>query len=313
LAQIRKIYELLIENFRTTITDISEELGITQPTARNRMNEAFDEGYISKPKVRKNSYLPFREHVYFVHCKDPLEQYLKFSKDERIVYHAVMDGFANLWVISKEEIDIEGDVLVSGPRSDYHIAFAPNHSWKTAIKIMKEKIEEFDPDKCKPKGIIQTHLDEIIEWDEKDEILYRYFKYDLRKPITKLAKEYFIGTKKIKDWFKKLPDRCTVYTRYFPEKISNYDSYIFVFETDYEDFIIDLFSELPTSSTFLKVSNKLILYAFVERGSIRNGDIQPISDVSELHIPLLIRSLSEKGIVRNAGHAIVNYHWGKSI
>lgn len=63
LAQIRKIYELLIENFRTTITDISEELGITQPTARNRMNEAFDEGYISKPKVRKNSYLPFREHV----------------------------------------------------------------------------------------------------------------------------------------------------------------------------------------------------------------------------------------------------------
>jgi len=34
---------------------------------------------------------------------------------------------------------------------------APDHSWKTAIKIMEEKIEELDPEKYERKGTIQTH------------------------------------------------------------------------------------------------------------------------------------------------------------
>ena len=268
---------------------------------------------MSKPNIRKRSYSNFREYVYFVRCKDPLELYLKYSKDERIVYHAVMDGFANLWVISKEEIDIEGDVLISGLRSDYHISFAPNHSWKTAIKIMEEKTEKFDPDKYVPKGTIQTHWDETIEWDEKDEDLFRYFKYDLRKPLDPIRKEHQITSYKAWGWLKKLPECCTVYTRYFPEGILGYDPYIYVFETDYEDFIIDLFSELPTSTLFFKVSNKLILLAYVQRESVRNGSNRPISDVNELHIPLLVRSLLKRRIIKSEEHAIVNYHWGKSI
>ena len=313
LAQLRRIYELLNRDPRITITDISKELGITQPTIRNRMNEAIDKGYMSMPKIRKKSFSNFKEYVYFVRCKDPLELYLQYSKDQRIIYHAVMGGFTNLWVISKEEIDIDGDILISGPRSDYHVPFAPNHTWKTGIKNIEEMTERFEPNKYEPKGVLQTHWDETIEWDAIDEILYRYFKYDLRKPLTPLKREYLITTRKYKDWFKKLPEYCTVYLRYFPKGISSYDSYIFVFETDYDDFIIDLFSQLPTSSTFFKVSNKLILYAFVERGSIRDGDIQPISDVSELHIPFLVKNLSRKGIVRNAEHTILSYHWGKRI
>jgi hypothetical protein len=34
---------------------------------------------------------------------------------------------------------------------------------------------------------------------------------------------------------------------------------MFMFETDYEDFIVDLFSELPTSTFFFKVANKLFV------------------------------------------------------
>ena len=311
-SQIRKIYELLAESFRITITDISEEIGIDRSTAGNRTNEAFDKGYILEPNVRKKSYSPFVEYIYFVDCKDPLRLYLEYGEDERITYHAVMEGFANLWVISKEEIDIEGNVLISGPRSDYHVAVAPDRSWNTAIKIMDEKIEKFDPDKYEPKGTLQTHWDEPIEWDEKDEILFRYFKYDLRKPVTPLIRGFSVASEKFKSWLRKLSECCTVFTRYFPETIEAYDSYIFVFETDYEDFIIDLFSELPTSSMFFKVSNKLVVYASIDRRLTRNVKMQ-VTDVSKLHIPLLVRSLLKKGIVKSEVHAIVAYHWGKSI
>jgi hypothetical protein len=134
----------------------------------------------------------------------------------------------------------------------------------------------------------------------------------LRKALTPLKREYLIATQKFKNWLKKLPECCNIMVRYYPEKRSSYDPYIFVFETDYEDFVIDLFSELPTSSTFFKVSDKLILYAYVERKSVRDDDIQPISDVSELHIPLLMRKLLKKGIIKSKAHATVNYHWGKS-
>ena len=224
-----------------------------------------------------------------------------------------MDGFANFYVISKEKIDIEGDILISGPRSDYHVSFAPNHSWKTAIKIMEEKKEKFDPDKYEPRGTIQTHWDVTIEWDKKDEILFRYFKYDLRKPMERIRKKHRISGRMGMNWLKKLPEYCTIITRFYPEKRSSYDPYFFIFETDYEDFIIELFSELPTSTLFFKVSDKLIVHAYIERKSVRDDDIQPVSDVSALHIPLLIRSLLKKGIIKSRAHAIVNYHWGKSI
>jgi len=311
--QYRTIYRLVHENPRMLPSEISKIIRTTPRTAGNRMNEAIDKGYMSMPKIRKKSFSNFKEYVYFVRCKDPLELYLQYSKDQRIIYHAVMGGFTNLWVISKEEIDIDGDILISGPRSDYHVPFAPNHTWKTGIKNIEEMTERFEPNKYEPKGVLQTHWDETIEWDAIDEILYRYFKYDLRKPSYTMMKKHNISGRKVMNWFKKLPEYCTVYLRYFPKGISSYDSYIFVFETDYDDFIIDLFSQLPTSSTFFKVSNKLILYAFVERGSIRDGDIQPISDVSELHIPFLVKNLSRKGIVRNAEHTILSYHWGKRI
>ncbi len=311
--QYYQIYRLLNRNPRMLPSEISKIIRTTPRTAGNRINEAIDKGYMSKPKIRKKSFSNFKEYMYFVRCKDPLELYLQYSKDQRIIYHAVMGGSTNLWVISKEEIDIDGDILLWGSRSDYHVSFAPNHTWKTGIKNIEEMTERFEPNKYEPKGVLQTHWDETIEWDAIDEILYRYFKYDLRKPLTPLKREYLITTRKYKDWFKKLPEYCTVYLRYFPKGTSSYDSYIFVFETDYDDFIIDLFSQLPTSSTFFKVSNKLILYAFVERGSIRDGDIQPISDVSELHIPFLVKNLSRKGIVRNVEYTILSYHWGKSI
>ena len=91
-----------------------------------------------------------------------------------------------------------------------------------------------------------------------------------------------------------------------------YDPYIFVFETDYEDFIIDLFSELPTSCLFFKVSGKLVLYAYVDREQVKSIDLH-VPDISKMHIPLLIRNLIKKGIIKSKERAAVAYHWRKDI
>jgi hypothetical protein len=192
-----------------------------------------------------------------------------------------------------------------------HVSFAPPHSWEEAKKIMWEKVEKFDFEHYEPKGIIKTHWDEQIEWGEEDEILYRYFKYDLRKPLNPLIKKRHTKNN-IYNWLKKLPECCSIITKYYPQTRSAYDPYIFVFETDYEDFIIDVFSEIPTSPVFFKVSDKLVLYAYVARDFLRVNN-QPISNITRVHIPLLIRRLLREGIIKNEMHALVDYYWTKDI
>ena len=310
--QYRTIYELLYEDWRVKTPAIAKAIQSWRKIASVRLREAFDLGYISDPHVRKRSFKNFREYMYFVNCEDALETYLELIEDENVVYHATMNGFANLWVISKEKMIIEGNLLAGGPLSDYHVSYAPDHSWETAVEIMNKGVKNFKPTNYEPKGIIKTHFDETIKWDKEDEILYRYFKDDLRRPSTPIFKEYSIKGEKISEWFDRLPECCSIITKYYPETRTVYDPYIFVFETDYEDFIIDLFSELPTSSLFFKVSNRLVLYVFLIKKFLRNSELS-VPDIRKLYIPLLIRELSKKEIIRSKAHAIVNYHWRKDI
>ncbi|MGC1121127.1 MAG: hypothetical protein WBA22_08530, partial [Candidatus Methanofastidiosia archaeon] len=242
---------------------------------------------------------------------DPLELYLQYSEDQDIVYHAGMDGFSNLWVISKKEIEMDG-LLYGGRRSDYYLSFPPDCSWDDSIKNMWNMLQQFDPEEYMPQNLIQTHWDQYVAWNDIDETLFREFKYDLRKPLTPLMKKYYIFSDEINEWLERLPQYCTIATYYFPESMAAYDPYLFMFETDFEDFIIDLFSQLPTTSYFFRVSNRLFAYLFVNREFLRNLDAG-INDVSQLHIPLLIRELKKRKIVRNHARALVAYHWRKDL
>ncbi len=306
--QYRVIYELICGNPRIEVTAISKELKKDWATASNRVREAFDKGYIIGPQIRERSYSNLGEYVYLVNCQDPLEMFLQYTEDQNIVYHARMDGFANLWVISKEKIVIEGNILVGGLRSDYHISYAPDHSWKTSMEIMWEKVRNFSPEDYQQKGIIKTHWDEPIEWSKNDKILCQELKHDLRKPLTPIMKKYGISGEKTWNWLKRLPECCTILTQYCPDTISTYDPYLYMFETDYEDFIVELFSELPTSCLFFKVSEKLILHAYLRKELLGKSNL-PIFDINKLYIPLLTRELLKRNIIQKREYSVVDYYW----
>jgi hypothetical protein len=308
-SHCRLIYEILFRNYGVSLNELNELLRVRN--ASKILRKSREEQYIVGPEIRKMSYSNFPEYMYFADCDDPDLLYQKYRKDENIISHALMYGFANLWVISKEKIDIEGDILVEGLRSDYHVAFAPNHSWDDAIQIIRKKIKEFDPKEYIPKGYIKTHFDDTIEWSETDEILYRYFKYDLRKPFVPVMDEYKICTYTVYKWLERLPECCTITTSYFPEKLSEYEPYLFLFETDYEDFVVEIFSELPSSSWFFKVSDKLFLYARVPKKYIGGDD--PQTEPSELNIPSLANEPLEKGIIRRRARGPIETYWVKDI
>jgi DNA-binding Lrp family transcriptional regulator len=309
--EYRSVFELLSENPRVQKRDVARVLGHTEKTTHARMKEAFEKGYIVGPYIRKKSFGNFKQHMCFVKCEDPIESFERYAEDLNVIYHEVIDGFADLRIISKRKFDIAGSVH-EGFISDYHISYAQDYSWNKALQIMHREVENFDPRDYQPKGIIKTHWDETVEWDEKDEILFQELKYDFRKPLGPILKKNHIWSGDAYDWLKKLPECCTIYTSFFPKTLSAYDPYIYMFETDYEDFIIDLFSLLPTSSWFFKISDKLFLYMWVERGSMRISDFRK-PDISKLQIPILMRDLLKKRIIESKVHAGVQCYWRKGL
>jgi hypothetical protein len=307
-----RIYEFLCDEGRIRPGTISRELKMRPSSVTKLMNEAFDHGYIVGPHLRKKSYKNFLEYMYFVKTSNAVDLYNKFRGDNRVVYHAKMIGFSDLWVIAKEKMEIDGEIVAEGPRSDYWLSHALNCSWEDSLRRIKEMVSDFDLCSYVRKGFIQIHRDEEIEWNERDEILFQELKYDVRNPLGPVMREHMIPRSRIIKWLQRLPECCTIATSYFPEGISAYDPYLFMFETEYEDFIIDLFSQFPVSVFFFKVSNKLLMYVHLKRQLLRTVGNQAV-EFNRLHIPLLIRELRKKGVITNDSYGIVEYFWGKDL
>ena len=309
--QYRKIFENLWETPRIYLKDLGVRIDTDKRTAGKRLKEASKKQIIVGPDLARRSYDNLKEYVSFVKCEEPELLYLKFCEDPRVIYHAVTMGFCDLWLITKKKIDIEGDIVLGGYRSDYYTSFPPDYSWETTMEIASKETLTFDHREYIKKDYIKTHLGETVPWDVTYGTLYRDLRDNLRKPVTPIMKEHNISGERFYKFLEDLPRTCTIATHFYPDTLSAYDPYLFMFETEYEDFIIDLFSKLPTSTTFFNVSNKLLMLAYVPKHMTRGTDIQ--QSVRKLFIPLTVSNLVNRKIVGSVARAIVEFSWSKDI
>ena len=306
----RAIFDLLNHDPRIQYNKIAEIIGVDGRTASNRLREAVEKGIIVGPQVRKKSFSNFRTYVYLSQVQDPLELFDQYTRNKDVIYHELLDGVFNLHVISKEKLDIEG-VVLEGIPSDYYISYPPDRPWGRAIDTMRTMVAWFNPEEYVPKGYITTHWDEPVNWSDTDEILYQEFKYDLRKPLEPLVKDkYHIWSGNGYDFLKRLPHACTAITCYFPETARAYDPHLFLVGTEYEDFVIEVFSQLPTTCWFQRVSDALMVNVWTLKRPLYQANVL-IDNVAVLQIPLLLRELVKKGIVRKEERAEIKWHWRK--
>ncbi len=300
--QYRKIYESMFNSAFIPVTDISKVLGVGWRPASKRLEEAKRQQIIVGPEGRIFSFKNIPEYVYLFNAEDPDIAYNEYREDPRVVYNAQIAGLCNTFLITKKEIDIKGDIKVQGRRSDFHVSFAPDQSFDQALLNGLKKIEAFSPDSYSPRKYIKNHSDETVKWDENDEKLYNYFKYDLRKKVGPLIKEQHISKDIIYHFLETIEKRCTIFTTYFPESYLNYLSYLYVFETDYEDLIIEIFNELPTTTSFFKVADMLFTFVYAPRNYIR--DIESTAPAA-LQLPTLEIELLNRGIVKKKTRSVI--------
>jgi hypothetical protein len=155
-----------------------------------------------------------------------------------------------------------------------------------AINTMRDMVAKFNPENYIPKGYITNHWNETVQWSQEFEILYQEFKFDLRRLLKPIMRNTGIYMGRIKSFLEQLPEYCTIFTCYYRESLSAYEGCVYTFETDYEDFIIDVFSELSCTCWFYRVGDKLVVHVRVMTEP-SDWEHIPIKDVSELQIPFL--------------------------
>lgn len=303
--EYRTIYELLRGKPRTSTKNVASFLESDRRSASNRLKEAFSLGYVLKPRVEKRSYQNLKEHVYFLQHRNPLEAFEAYKDLEGVRFCAVLGGPATFWMITTEDLEAQ-NTMVKGLRSDYHVAFAPEIGWDDALRVIHKKIEAFKPEYYLPRRMIQTHWNKLTEWDEEDEKLFCAFQHDLTKKLNPIMKENLISGQKIYEWFKRLNETCTVYTQFFPEGISAYEPYVFAMETDYEDFVIDVFSQFPTSPLFFRTGQTLFCSSHVKSGYMKKT-AGPMERVEELGIPFILKTLQKKGYISRWWYSSVEF------
>jgi hypothetical protein len=309
--QFRKIYEYLCDKPLFRPHHVAKEMGLRPSSVGLRLREAIEKGYITGPQIRKKSFSNLKNHVHLIRSDDPIGLFEELAEDRRVIHHGLLDGFCDLIVTAKEKLDIKGTIC-EGPSSDYYISCPPNQPWEMSNQNMWDMVRKFNPDDYTPRGYIKTHWDEKAEWSDTDEILFWEFKFNLRKSLRPIFKERGISVSTIKAFLKRLPRYCTILTCYFQESLSAYVPYLFMFETDYEDFIIDLFSQLPTTCWFQRVSGKLIAHMWTLMIPVKQENTRA-RDIPELQISLLIRDLRKKEILKSEAHAMFNCYWRQDV
>jgi len=257
-----EIFQLLLKNPRIPKTEIAKYFKINPKTADTWWETATDERFIIPPVFRRRSFLNFREYFYFIRTGDPHLLYENLRKSEDITYYSVQTGFADFQIIAEKPLSLNLDVVLAGERSNYYVSIPPDCTFEQAIMRIQKKLETLEELKPYPSPLIYQKKT-YGPWDDLDEAIYRELVNDLRKPFAQIIKSTNAYSDKIMHWFRNRHRFGQTITMFFPEGESSYQLSLFSIETDNDWLLIDLFSELPTSTVFYRLDKRLMMSLYL--------------------------------------------------
>ena len=185
--------------------------------------------------------------------------------------------------------------VVKGPLGEVIMPKVPYISWEKSFGKM-EQILQMPPAEASALNCNTSSPG----WDEEDWVLYHYFMYDLRMSFNDLRKKHAISWRKYQDWKKNLKKHCTILVDYYPQGYNTYNGITTCFHTKYEQYIVDLFSHLPTTPVFYKVGTYLCVNMYCPKGYEK-----------EMRMFKITSALLNEGVIKDSSDGYGICHWLK--
>ena len=238
---------------------VSELLNRSLSTINRYAKQAEEEGVIWNPTLGLAH--PDRK-VALLRFKDKMKAFYTLQEYMNVGYICVSQGGWDVIALYDGEVDflsIPGyeKTVMKGHRD---IIFTPKvsyTSWDRCFVEMENLLK-----KTPVESSIKCNLC-YPQWDEEEWNLYCFFRPNMRKKFSDLRKESPISWRKYEEWKQNLRTHCTIMMEYYPEGNKAYDSVILCFKTEYEQYIVEFFSHMPTTCFFYKIGEYVMVSMFI--------------------------------------------------
>jgi DNA-binding Lrp family transcriptional regulator len=256
-----QIYSFRYDDPWITNKKIARFVNRSVSTVNRYATRAEEQGILLNPHLRLKSYPGKTALLLF---EDKWKAFKELQLDAHIKYLSLYQGDWDILAVHEgidfSQISSYRKTVVEGIRGRIFTPKVKYTSWENCFAEMEnlltqEKIEKSTFD-WKPS---------TPDWNEEDWKLYHYFKPNVRRSFTTLRKTCPISWETYGRWKKSVRDYCAILVSYFPEGYHRYECLSLCFRTEYEKYIIGLFSNLPATPNFYKIGDYFFAGIYVPR------------------------------------------------
>jgi hypothetical protein len=290
------IYETFLKDPRLYYDRGAKRCGAARNTFTKYWKNGLEDQIFFPPQIRLKMYNTRKEYIYLVQTDIVHELFKYYQCHPDVVYLAYTLGKFDLLIQTSKPLEIiPNNTILYGSRSNYWFPKTPYCEFNSALN----KVDYFLHQSHDPSCL-------IVEYPEEPEVkggvwgwkMFPYLKYNLRPNYTWIVKKLGISFASFYKGFEYLLAISTVLLPYYPLGFLRYSHRFFVFWTDYEDLIRELFSYLPCHVFVTKVNDALLVYT----GVLEEGK-------SKKHFFDICWYMLESGCVKNFWTATPVFHW----
>ncbi len=262
------IYEELLQDERISLTSLARKLSLARNTVTSHFTYMLTNEIILPPSMRLKMFDDLREYVYFLAFEKPMRVYQELENTPEVSFCSLTSGAFDMVVIAESPLVFEShpnfkECLLQGPRSDI---FFPPHISRDSYEEAFSKIRthlQTEELKASPLPMEFPHREVI--WTELEWELFYDLKYNMRRTFTEIVKRHGISKWSFYKSYERIKENCIKLLSFYPKKRSNYSDFYFIFKTDYQESLKDLFLQFPCSSMIWQVDTRLVAWINILR------------------------------------------------
>jgi hypothetical protein len=240
----------------------------------------------------------YKEYVYLMKFRNPFQVFEGLKGFPHLLYHVMAFGDWNIMAVTDRLLDFTqlvgfDSMVEQGTRGCSYTPKVPFTNWVDSFVTSYERVDQFTPPTSEYRD---RRLSPLLDWDEDEWKLYYTFKFNIRKKVTPTLREIKVRYEIYTKWMNSLEEHSTIHVGFYPNGYQTYMTYCFLFSSDYEDTVKELFSLFPTTPFILEIGNQLMVFTNMVSSKMARSLFCTIYD------------MQRKGIIKGFKQAVAVFH-----